>query len=90
MQGKTKKNVFDDSSAFQTEAVLLLISYIHNHNFGCQIKPFLDSYEPRDYILSEMVDGNLNSTLVCKSKKRKKCVLREDLIILQQEQIEAQ
>lgn len=37
-----------------------------------------------------MVDGNLNSTLVCKSKKRKKCVLREDLIILQQEQIEAQ
>ena len=37
-----------------------------------------------------MVDGNLNSTLVCKSKKRKKCFLHEDLIILQQEQIDAQ
>ena len=37
-----------------------------------------------------MDDDNLNSNLVCKSKKRQKCFLHEDLIILQQEQIEAQ
>ena len=37
-----------------------------------------------------MDDDNLNSNLVCKSKKRQKCFLHGDLIILQQEQIEAQ
>ena len=37
-----------------------------------------------------MDDDNLNSTLVCESKKRQKRSLHEDLIVLQQEQMEAQ
>ena len=37
-----------------------------------------------------MDDDNLNSTLVRKGKKRQKRSLHKDLIILQQEQMEAQ
>ena len=37
-----------------------------------------------------MNDKNLNSTLVRKDQKRQKSSLHEDLIILQQEQMEAQ
>ena len=51
---------------------------------------FLDNNEPEDDTTSEMDHGNLNSTLVLKSKKRQKRYLHEDLIILQQEQMEAQ
>ena len=51
---------------------------------------FLDNYEPEDDTPSEMDDGNFNSTLVCKDKKRQKLSLHEGLIILQQEQMEVQ
>ena len=51
---------------------------------------FLDNYEPEDDTPSKMDDGNFNSTLVRKGKKRQKRSLHEDLIILQQEQVEAQ
>ena len=59
-------------------------------HFAYQTNSFLDNYEPEDDTPSEMDDGNLNSTLVRKGKKRQKRSLHEDLIILQQEQMEAQ
>ena len=81
------------------EAVLLLTSYIHSLcgviavcillHFSYQINSFLDNYKPEDDTPSEMNDDNLNSTLVCKGKKRQNRSLHEVLITLQQEQMEA-
>ena len=59
-------------------------------HFAYQANSFLDNYEPEDDTPSEMNDKNLNSTLVRKDKKRQKRSLHEDLIILPQEQMEAQ
>ena len=59
-------------------------------DFAYQTNSFLDNYEPEDDTPSEMDDDNLNSTIVRKGKKRQKCSLHEYLIILQQEQMEAQ
>ena len=59
-------------------------------HFAYQTNSFLDNYEPEDDTPSEMDDDNLNSTLVRKGKKQQKRSLHEDLIILQQEQMEAQ
>ena len=58
--------------------------------FSYQTNSFLDNYEPEDDTPSEMDDDILNSTLVRKGKKRQKRSLHEDLIILRQEQMEAQ
>ena len=58
--------------------------------FSYQTNSFLDNFEPEDDTPSEMDDDILNSTLVRKGKKRQKRSLHEDLIILQQEQMEAQ
>ena len=81
------------------QAVLLLPSHIHNLcgiidvcillHFAYQTNSFLDNYEPEDDTPSEMDDDTLNSTLARKGKKRQKHFLHEDLIILQQEQMEA-
>ena len=59
-------------------------------HFPYQRNSFLDKYEPEDDTPSEMDGDNLNSTLVRKDKKRQKRSLHEDLIILQQEHMEAQ
>ena len=59
-------------------------------HFAYQRNSFLDKYEPEDDTPNEMDGDNLNSTLVRKDKKRQKRSLHEDLIILQQEQMEAQ
>ena len=59
-------------------------------HFAYQANSFLDNYESEDDTPSEMNDKNLNSTLVRKDKKREKRSLHEDLIILQQEQMEAE
>ena len=65
-----------------------LRSYIHNlcvdidvcisFHFFNQINSFLDNFEPKDDTNSEMDDGNLNSALVHKDKKRQKRSLHED------------
>ena len=59
-------------------------------HFTYQTNSFLDNYEPEDDTPSEMDDDNLHSTFVRKGKKRQKRSLQEDLIVLQQEQMEAQ
>ena len=58
--------------------------------FSYQTNSFLDNYEAENDTPSEMDDDNLNSTWVRKGKTRQKRSLHEDLIILQQEQMEAQ
>ena len=59
-------------------------------HFANQTNSFLDNYEPEDDTPSEMDDDTVNSTLARKGKKRQKHFLHEDLIILPQEQMEAQ
>ena len=63
---------------------------MHFVAFAYQTNFFLDNYKPEDDTPSEMDDDNLNSTLVFKGKKRQKLSLHEGLIILEQEQMEAQ